>query len=466
MTTAVHPILPTALYLRISQDRAGLELGVERQREDCLALAERRGWPAPAFYVDNDISATSGKRRPDYERLIDDVRAGKVTRLIVWQTSRLWRNRIERAAGIEVLRAARVTLAAVKGPELDMATAAGRMLAGLLGEFDTAEVDVKSERAAREVEQRAEQGRHHGGPRAHGYTANGMDLVPDEAAAVERWYREILAGRSIASIAAEAGRNHSSIRVILANPRNAALRVLHGVEYPGSWPAIVPVETWRAVAALLDDPNRRNYHGSYARKWLGSGLYACERCGPGGRATIGSTYSGAANGGRRIYKCHTGRGGCSRSWDAEKLDSYIECVVAERLKLGDVRGLLRRDRPDLDVLRTERATKRRRLDQLAAEWAADDDADPAQLRIASSKLKARIAEIDELLVAAGTPGALAAILADEDPAAAWAALPGEQTDRRQAIVRGLMTITLGPSPRGRAPYRPEDFVRIDNPRRP
>lgn len=458
--------MQTAVYLRISQDRAGLELGVDRQREDCLALATRRGWLAPEVYLDNDVSATSGKRRPDYERLLEDVRAGRVVRIIVWHTSRLWRNRIERAAGIEVLRAARISLVTVKGPELDMTTAAGRMLAGVLGEFDTAETDVKAERAAREVLQRAEQGRHHGGPRAFGYTADGAELVPAEAEAVKRWYAEVLAGRSITSIAKESGKNHSSVRVILGNPRNAALRVLHGVEYAGGWPAIVEPETWRAVVALLGDP-ARSTHTTSARKWLGSGLYACERdrCAPLGRATIGSTYSGEANGARRIYKCQPLRGGCARSWDAVKLDAYVEFVVRERLALPDVADLLPRDRPDLEALRGERATKRRRLDQLAAAWAADDDADPGQLLIASAPLKARIAELDGQLAAVGAGGALAAVLLADDPVAAWGAIPLGQVDRRQAVVRGLMTIALGPSPRGRAPYRPEAFVRITDPRR-
>lgn len=452
-----------AVYLRISQDRAGLELGVERQREDCFGLSSARGWPAPEAYIDNDSSATSGRPRPEYQRLLDDVRAGRVTRVIVWHSSRLWRNRIERAAGIEVFRQARVSLVAVKGPELDMSTASGRMLAGLLGEFDTAETDIKSERSKREVIQRAEQGRAHGGPRAFGYGSDGMTLVADEAATLKRWYGEFLAGRSITSISREAGRNHSSIRVILGNERNAALRILDGVEYAGGWPAIVPVETWRAAHAMLTDP-RRSTHTTSARRWIGSGLYVCEKCAAGGRATIGSTYSGAANGGRRIYKCQPLRGGCARSWDAERLDTYVELVIRERLALPDVADLLPRNRPDLDALSTERRNKRKRLDQLATEWARDL-MDDAQLRVASAELKARIAELDTLLAEAGTPGALASVLAADDPVAAWDAIPSDQVGRRQAVVRGLLSITLGPSPRGRAPYRPETFVRIDNPQR-
>lgn len=53
-----------AVYCRISDDRTGQRAGVQRQEEDCRALAESRGWPVADVYVDNDLSAYSGKPRP------------------------------------------------------------------------------------------------------------------------------------------------------------------------------------------------------------------------------------------------------------------------------------------------------------------------------------------------------------------------------------------------------------------
>ncbi|MGZ6527028.1 MAG: recombinase family protein, partial [Actinomycetota bacterium] len=46
-----------AIYARISSDRDGLALGVERQLADCRELASRKGWPVAEEYIDNDISA-------------------------------------------------------------------------------------------------------------------------------------------------------------------------------------------------------------------------------------------------------------------------------------------------------------------------------------------------------------------------------------------------------------------------
>ncbi len=80
-----------AIYNRISNDPQGIEAGVERQREDCHALADRLGWQVYDTYVDNDLSAWTGKRRPSYERMLADIRSGKVDAVIVWHEDRLTR---------------------------------------------------------------------------------------------------------------------------------------------------------------------------------------------------------------------------------------------------------------------------------------------------------------------------------------------------------------------------------------
>ena len=98
---------------------------------------------------DNDISATKGARRPGYAALLEDVRTARVDRVVVFHTSRLWRNRRERAEGIELFAKHRVSIVAAKGPSFDLSTGYGRGLAGLLGEFDTMESEVKGERVQR-----------------------------------------------------------------------------------------------------------------------------------------------------------------------------------------------------------------------------------------------------------------------------------------------------------------------------
>jgi DNA invertase Pin-like site-specific DNA recombinase len=55
------------IYTRISKDRTGAGLGVERRTEDCRELADRLGLTVADVLTDNDMSAYKRKKRPGYE---------------------------------------------------------------------------------------------------------------------------------------------------------------------------------------------------------------------------------------------------------------------------------------------------------------------------------------------------------------------------------------------------------------
>ena len=47
------------------------------RRSECRELADRLGWTVVEVYCDNDLSAYSGKRRPQYEQLLSDIESGE-----------------------------------------------------------------------------------------------------------------------------------------------------------------------------------------------------------------------------------------------------------------------------------------------------------------------------------------------------------------------------------------------------
>lgn len=62
-----------AIYARISKETEGVGACVQRQVDDCRKLAESLGWPvAEPPYIDNDLSAYTGKPRPEYARMLED----------------------------------------------------------------------------------------------------------------------------------------------------------------------------------------------------------------------------------------------------------------------------------------------------------------------------------------------------------------------------------------------------------
>jgi site-specific DNA recombinase len=73
---------PAALYCRISQDRSGERLGVERQKEDGHALAESLGWSVVQVYADNDITAYKEKPRPAYQAMMEAIKSGAIKGVI------------------------------------------------------------------------------------------------------------------------------------------------------------------------------------------------------------------------------------------------------------------------------------------------------------------------------------------------------------------------------------------------
>jgi len=80
------------IYCRISRARrtdGTVEvLGVERQEPPARALVERMGGTVHKVYTDNDLSAYSGKRRPSYEAMLADARAGVITGIAAWHPAR------------------------------------------------------------------------------------------------------------------------------------------------------------------------------------------------------------------------------------------------------------------------------------------------------------------------------------------------------------------------------------------
>ncbi|ULN47968.1 recombinase family protein [Mycolicibacterium goodii] len=190
--------MDAAVYLRISSDPTGNALGVARQREDCEKLCASRGW-LPVEYCDNDTSASSGKRRPAYERMLVDIADGRVGAVVAWDLDRLHRRPIELERFMDLADAHRLALATVSG-DIDLSTAQGRLTARLKGAVARHEVEHASDRKRRAARQKAEAGRPQW-KRAFGYLGDTYQPDPATAPLVRQAYVAVLAGGSISDVA-------------------------------------------------------------------------------------------------------------------------------------------------------------------------------------------------------------------------------------------------------------------------
>jgi DNA invertase Pin-like site-specific DNA recombinase len=149
---------------------------------------------------DNDISAFTGKRRPDYERMLDDIQAGRITGVIAWHPDRLHRRMSELDRYITLCDQHHVENQTVTAGQWDLSTATGKMIARHIGTAATFESEHKSERLRAACIQQAAAGKHHGGIRTYGYAKDGVTVVPDEAAEIAAACKAIASGASLRGI--------------------------------------------------------------------------------------------------------------------------------------------------------------------------------------------------------------------------------------------------------------------------
>ena len=458
---AQHDMTRAAIYLRISDDKTGEGLGVERQREDCTALCERNGW-TPVEYQDNDISASSftRKRRPDYERMLADIREGAIGAVVVYKADRLHRRPVELESFIKLADEKGIPLATVTG-RLDLSTAEGRMMARNLGNYAAYESEVKGERQRRAALQKAERGLP-SWREAFGYMSTPEGPMPDPQTApvVKRMYAVILAGGSLGDVAKmlrQAGHpvgltgrpwTASTISLFLRAARNAGLRSHNDVIVgKATWPGMVDEQTWRTVQAILGQPSRRPGKKTVQRHRLTS-MMACGKCGTKlGAHQIISTKAIA-------YVCKNGacRGTSIR---AEHIDPFLLDVVAGRLAMPDAVELLKADEHNAEAAEGIRAA----LAELAARRENIGVAvgtglmSPEQAGTANAIINAEVAKLEarqqdsnmaRILdgLPLGRPEVVEAVNALSD-------------DRFRAVLDVLAAVTIEPIGKGGKTFKPE-----------
>jgi site-specific DNA recombinase len=443
------------IYCRISQDREGAGLGVDRQEADCRQLADRLGWEVVAVHADNDLSAYSGKPRPGYQAMLTDLRAGAADAVIAWHTDRLHRRSGRDSSGaldeyIDLCQAHDIPTQTVQAGALDLATASGRMTARIHAAVARGEVEHQIERQQRARLQAATDGRWTGNKRPFGYQADGVTVVGAEADALRWAATQVLAGRSLCSIAQElntrgiltsTGRpwDPRTLGRVLRRPRNAGLSVYRGeIVGAASWPAILDTDTWRGVVAVLEDPTRRSNPGRPPR-WLLSNLAHCGVC---GELVIAK---GRARPNMVVYTCPAS---AHLSRKATEVDAFVEAVILERLSRPDAAELLTPDQKgDTTQLHLQDAALAARLAELGR-LAGEGAIDTTQLVEATAVIRQQREEITAQLAAMSRGSVLAGVADAPDPAKVW---QGLDLSRRRAIVDVLATVTILPSRKGRRP---------------
>ncbi|WP_457201318.1 recombinase family protein [Nocardioides sp. HB32] len=457
--------LPAAIYCRISRDREGAGLGVERQEADCRALAKRLGWEVVAVYVDNDISAYSGKPRPQYRAMLDAVRARQVQGIVAWHSDRLHRRPTELEEFITLAEERDLQVQTVRAGTLDLSTPSGRMVARMLGAAARHEVDSTRDRVRRKKQELAEAGKYRGGPRPYGFDSDGVTVRKKEAEVIRHATKAVLSGRTLAAVVRELNERGSrsstgaewtrhSLRDVLLRHRNAGL-VATGRRGEAEqiteavWPAIVEREEFEAVRRLLLDSTRRTSTGTEP-KWLGAGIYLCGRCGSVMRSFTVPRARIDKKTGKPVrlpaYRCQEND---HLTIMAVKTDEYVREVVAELVRDPRVVEAMTAGTADpLQGDRERRALLVTRLQQTEADY-DEDLIDARRYKAKTERLTAELVEVEARLADAAQQAVISPVFSAVDPGAAFLAAP---LDVQRGVLRSVLRVEVQPytGPRGGA----------------
>ena len=431
-------------------------MGVARQIEDCERLAERKGWRVVEQYVDDDVSAWSGRKRPQYLRSLDDLEAGAIDGLLVYDLDRLHRQPSELESFIELCSRLRLTNVASVSGDIDLTTPDGQFQARILGAVAKKESDDKSRRIRRKHEEIAASGKvSGGGSRPYGYEPDKVTLRPAEAAIVAECARRLLAGEPVRSITRDLNERGvpsagggkwapQSLRRMLAAPRISGQRVHKGeIVATAVWPGIISIEDGAKIRALLANPERRT--NKAARRYLLGGLLVCSHCGE-------RLVARPRAGGQRRYACASGAGfsGCGKTYiNADEVERFVTEAVLIRLDSAELqRAIERRERkaPDAQRWWQEAEAAQAQQQELAAAY-GNREISMDEWRAARKPIEQRLSSARKQLAKVSRSSVLDGYIGNgKGLRAEWDSLDLSQ---QHAIVAAVVdSVAVGPARRG------------------
>ena len=272
-----------AIYTRKSSED-GLEQefnSLDAQREACEAyvVSQRHaGWKAlPDMYDDGGLSGGT-MERPALQRLLADVKAGKIQIIVVYKVDRLTRSLADFAKIVDVLDAHNASFVSVT-QQFNTTTSMGRLTLNMLLSFAQFEREIAGERIRDKIAASKAKGMWMGGTIPLGYDVKDRKLIVNksEASTVRMIFQRYAELGSVALLKAELDEKGvvSKIRMGANGPisggrpfmRGALYLMLQnrlyrgevahqGKVYPGQHDAIIDVELWQIVQDRLA-ANRR-----------------------------------------------------------------------------------------------------------------------------------------------------------------------------------------------------------------
>ncbi len=189
--------MTTALYARVSSTKGQ---DTKSQEPDLTTWAKAHDDEA-VWYKDT-FTGTS-MDRPGLERLLADVRQGKITKVVVWRLDRLGRTAKGLLTLLDELQQLGVGFVSLR-EGFDLGTPAGRLMAGVLASVAAYETEVRKERQLAGIAKAKAEGKTWGGRRP----GTRIKLTEEKEMLIQQLHAE---GKPVAAIARMVGLTRKTV---------------------------------------------------------------------------------------------------------------------------------------------------------------------------------------------------------------------------------------------------------------